>query len=209
VALAEHIAGGEDAFVGLMNQYAAQLGMSNTTYKNSTGWPDPEHMTTARDIATLSAAVIREFPEHYSWYAEKVFIFEQLDQVRADEILQSKAKEQGIEVLVNKEITAIKGNDQVEKVEFKDLETKETFSWDIEGVFVEIGFIPNTNLVKDLLKLNKKGEIKVDKETCQTSVRGVYGAGDNNDLKYRQIITSASEGAKAALSAYEFLHHSD
>ncbi len=140
-------------------------------------------------------------------YAEKVFIFEKMGEVRADEILQNKAKQAGIEVLVNKEITEIKGTSQVEKINFKDLQTNETFSWDMGGVFVDIGFTPNTELIKDLLKLNKKGEIKVDKETCQTSTKGVYAAGDNNDIKYRQIITAASEGAKSALSIYDFLHN--
>lgn len=96
VALAEHIAGGEDAFVGLMNQYAAQLGMNNTTYKNSTGWPDPEHMTTARDIAKLSAAVIREFPEHYSWYAEKVFTYNNIKQYNRNKLLWRDSSVDGL-----------------------------------------------------------------------------------------------------------------
>ncbi len=140
-------------------------------------------------------------------YASQVFIFEKMDKVRADEILQNKAKQSGIEVLVNKEILEIKGTNQVEQVNFKDLKTKKEVTWDIEGVFVDIGFAPATEFVKNLVKLNQKREIKVDKETCQSSVKGVYGAGDNNDIKYRQIITAASEGAKSALSAYEFLHH--
>lgn len=139
-------------------------------------------------------------------YAKKVFIFEQQNKVRADEILQDQVKQAGIEVLVNQEITSIKGSQMVEQIDFKNLKTNETFTWDIGGVFIDIGFVPSVDLVKDLVKLNKLGEIKVDKETCQTSLEGVYGAGDNNDIKYRQIITAASEGAKAALSVYEFLH---
>lgn len=87
VALAEHIAGTEDAFVDLMNQHAVNLGMTNTYYKNSTGWPDTEHLTTARDIATLTAAVIREFPEHYSWYAEKVFTYNDIKQYNRNKLL--------------------------------------------------------------------------------------------------------------------------
>ena len=87
VALAEHIAGGEDAFVGLMNQYAAQLGMTSTYYKNSTGWPDPEHLTSARDIATLAGAFIRDFPEHYKGYAEKVFTYNNIKQYNRNKLL--------------------------------------------------------------------------------------------------------------------------
>ena len=87
VALAEHVAGNEDAFVDLMNQYAIKLGMTNTNYKNSTGWPDPEHLTTARDIATLARAVIKEFPEHYKLYAEKEFTYNSIKQYNRNKLL--------------------------------------------------------------------------------------------------------------------------
>jgi len=87
VALAEHIAGTEDAFVQLMNQHAAQLGMKNTNFVNSTGWPDKKHLTTARDIATLATAMIRDFPEHYSWYAEKEFTYNDIKQYNRNKLL--------------------------------------------------------------------------------------------------------------------------
>jgi D-alanyl-D-alanine carboxypeptidase (penicillin-binding protein 5/6) len=87
VALAEHVAGTEDAFVDLMNQYVTKLGMTKTHYKNSTGWPHAEHRTTARDIATLTMALIREFPEHYSWYAEKVFTYNNIKQYNRNKLL--------------------------------------------------------------------------------------------------------------------------
>lgn len=80
VALAEHIAGTEDSFAAYMNQYAAKLGMSNTHFTNATGWPHPEHYTTARDIATLSKALIADFPEHYALYAEKEFRYNNITQ---------------------------------------------------------------------------------------------------------------------------------
>jgi serine-type D-Ala-D-Ala carboxypeptidase (penicillin-binding protein 5/6) len=87
VALAEHVAGTEDAFVQLMNQYAAQLGMTNTHFVNSTGWPDPEHLTTARDIAKLAMVIIREFPEHYSMYAEKEYTYNNIKQYNRNKLL--------------------------------------------------------------------------------------------------------------------------
>lgn len=87
VALAEHVAGSESAFVDIMNQYANQLGMSNTRYMNSTGWPDKQHLTSARDIATLTAAIINEFPEHYSWYAEKVYTYNNIKQYNRNKLL--------------------------------------------------------------------------------------------------------------------------
>jgi D-alanyl-D-alanine carboxypeptidase (penicillin-binding protein 5/6) len=96
VALAEHVAGTESAFVDLMNQHAARLGMTNTFYKNSTGWPDAEHVTTARDIATLSRALIAEFPEHYEWYAEKVFTYNNIKQYNRNKLLWRDSSVDGL-----------------------------------------------------------------------------------------------------------------
>jgi D-alanyl-D-alanine carboxypeptidase (penicillin-binding protein 5/6) len=73
VAMAEYIAGTEDAFAQLMNQRAEQLGMSNTHFLNATGWPAEQHLTTARDLATLFRATIHDYPEHYRLYSEKYF----------------------------------------------------------------------------------------------------------------------------------------
>lgn len=87
VALAEHVAGSEEVFAQMMNQYAQQLGMNNTNYMNATGLPDPNHYTTARDIATLSAALIRDFPEHYEWYSEKEFTYNNITQHNRNKLL--------------------------------------------------------------------------------------------------------------------------
>jgi D-alanyl-D-alanine carboxypeptidase (penicillin-binding protein 5/6) len=87
VALAEHVAGSEEAFASLMNHYAEQLGMSGTHFMNATGLPDPEHYMTARDIAVLSAATIRYFPEYYAWYAEKEFTFNGIRQHNRNTLL--------------------------------------------------------------------------------------------------------------------------
>ena len=87
VALSEHIAGSEETFAQMMNQYAQQLGMFNTNYRNSTGLPDPDHYTTAKDIAILSAAIIRDFPEHYKWYAEKEYTYNNITQHNRNKLL--------------------------------------------------------------------------------------------------------------------------
>ena len=87
VALAEHVAGTEEAFVQLMNQYAKELGMNNTHFVNSTGWPDKQHLTTARDIATLAIAFISEFPEHYTQYSEKEFTYNSIKQYNRNKLL--------------------------------------------------------------------------------------------------------------------------
>lgn len=96
VALAEHIAGTEQAFVDLMNQYAVELGMANTYFANSTGWPAEGHLTSARDIAKLAVAVINEFPEHYAWYKEKVFTFNNIKQYNRNKLLWSDDSVDGI-----------------------------------------------------------------------------------------------------------------
>ena len=87
VALAEHVAGSEEAFAALMNHYAEQLGMTATNFRNATGLPDPDHYTTARDIAILSAATIRDFPNYYSWYSEKEFTFNNIRQHNRNTLL--------------------------------------------------------------------------------------------------------------------------
>ncbi len=87
VALAEHVAGTEEAFVQLMNQYAADLGMDNTNFVNSTGWPDKKHLTTARDISILATAIIHEFPEQYSRYADKEFTYNGIKQYNRNKLL--------------------------------------------------------------------------------------------------------------------------
>ena len=87
VALAEHIAGSEEAFVGYMNHQAKVLGMNNTNFTNSTGWPDENHYTTARDIAILTAAKIRDFPESYSLYREREYTFNGIRQYNRNRLL--------------------------------------------------------------------------------------------------------------------------
>ncbi|MGH7963544.1 MAG: D-alanyl-D-alanine carboxypeptidase family protein, partial [Candidatus Binatia bacterium] len=75
VALAEHVAGSEEAFAELMNRAAQKLGLSGTHFVNSTGLPDPEHYITAKDIALLMRAIIREFPQYYEWYSQREFTY--------------------------------------------------------------------------------------------------------------------------------------
>ncbi|MCG8394948.1 MAG: D-alanyl-D-alanine carboxypeptidase [Pseudomonadales bacterium] len=80
VALAEFIAGSEDAFADLMNQHARRLGMEGSHFVNATGWPAENHFTTATDMAILARAIIRDYPEHYGTYAEKEFTYNGITQ---------------------------------------------------------------------------------------------------------------------------------
>jgi len=87
VALAEHVAGSEEAFAGYMNHQAQQLGMTNTNFVNATGWPDDNHYSTARDIAILTRAVIRDFPESYRLYKEREYTFNDIRQFNRNRLL--------------------------------------------------------------------------------------------------------------------------
>ncbi|MFK5914547.1 MAG: D-alanyl-D-alanine carboxypeptidase family protein [Woeseiaceae bacterium] len=87
VALAEHIANSEASFVELMNQHAERLEMNATHYNNSTGWPDDNHYTTARDLAILTRAIINDFPAHYKAYKEKEFTYNKIRQYNRNRLL--------------------------------------------------------------------------------------------------------------------------
>lgn len=80
IALAEHIAGGEDTFAALMNQEAKRLGLADTNFANATGWPDPTHYSSALDMAKLARAIILEDPAHYALYKEKEFVWNNIKQ---------------------------------------------------------------------------------------------------------------------------------
>jgi serine-type D-Ala-D-Ala carboxypeptidase (penicillin-binding protein 5/6) len=88
VALAEHVAGSEPVFVDLMNQYAQRLGLASTHFQNSPGMPSPEHYTTARDIAVLSAALIRDYPEYYKYYSQRSFTWNKITQPNRNGLLE-------------------------------------------------------------------------------------------------------------------------
>lgn len=96
VALAEHVAGNEGAFVDLMNQHARSLGMVETNFTNSTGWPDAEHYTTPHDLAILSRALIRDFPDHYTWYRIKEYTYNNIRQFNRNRLLWLDDKVDGI-----------------------------------------------------------------------------------------------------------------
>lgn len=87
VALAEHVAGDEATFAALMNRHAARLGMTGSHFVNSTGLPDSQHLTTARDIATMTRALITEFPDYYAWFAEREMTFNGIKQHNRNRLL--------------------------------------------------------------------------------------------------------------------------
>jgi len=87
VALAEHVAGSEESFSGLLNQVAAELGLRNSHFVNSTGWPHAEHFSSARDISLIASAIIREFPEMYGYYSIREFTWNNITQHNRNPLL--------------------------------------------------------------------------------------------------------------------------
>jgi len=87
IVVAEGLAGSERAFAELMTQKAREIGMSQTTFRNASGWPDPEHVTSARDLATLAISTIREFPDYYHYYSESNFTYAKIKQGNRNPLL--------------------------------------------------------------------------------------------------------------------------
>ena len=87
VALAEHVAGNEENFVYLMNEYASELGMNNTSFNNASGLPDPLNVTSAYDLALLTGELIKNFPDHYRHYSQKSFEFNGIKQKNRNQLL--------------------------------------------------------------------------------------------------------------------------
>ena len=87
VAMAEYVAGSEEGFVDFMNAYASELGLSNTLFQNAVGWTDPNHFSSAKDLANITKALINNFPEHYSTYKEKEYTFSGIRQLNRNKLL--------------------------------------------------------------------------------------------------------------------------
>jgi serine-type D-Ala-D-Ala carboxypeptidase (penicillin-binding protein 5/6) len=96
VALAEHVAGNEATFADMMNQHAARLGMTNSHFKNSDGLPMDDHYTSARDLAILTTALIKEFPDYYRWFSQKEFTFNKITQHNRNQLLSRDESVDGV-----------------------------------------------------------------------------------------------------------------
>jgi NADH-dependent peroxiredoxin subunit F len=126
-------------------------------------------------------------------------------QLRADAVLQNKLHSlRNVDVVLNAQTTAITGTDKVDGLTYKDRATGEEKRVDLEGVFVQIGLVPNTEWLKGTLELSRHGEVIVDARGA-TSVPGVFAAGDCTTVPFKQIIIAAGDGAKAALGAFDHL----
>ena len=96
VALAEHVGGNEETFAEMMNQHAIRLGMTNSHFKNSDGLPVEDHYTSARDLAILTTALIKEFPDYYRWFSQKEFTFNKITQQNRNKLLSRDESVDGV-----------------------------------------------------------------------------------------------------------------
>ena len=128
-------------------------------------------------------------------------------ELRADQVLQDKLRSmKNVDVLVNAQTTEVTGDGaKVNGLIYKDRASGADTKVELEGVFIQIGLVPNTEWLKDSgLELSKHGEIVIDAKTA-TNIPGVFAAGDVTTVPYKQIIIAMGEGSKAALSAFDYL----
>lgn len=136
--------------------------------------------------------------------AKKVYTIS-LTPLTGDQILQDKVTASPkVEVFTEYQIQRIIGESAVQGMEIASMKTGEVKRLDVQGIIVEIGLLPNSEMAIDTLKTNSIGEIVVDSR-CQTGVSGVFACGDVTDVPFKQVIVAAGEGAKAALAAYDYI----
>ena len=143
--------------------------------------------------------------ELLSKIAKKVYMVHRKDSFNGDGVVFKQLKERdNIELLFNTEIKEITGNNKVESIKINNNQTSEKDEIKCDGVFVEVGYIAKTDIVRNLVECNERNQIKVSRD-CETSCPGIFAAGDVTDITYKQIVISAGEGAKAALQTYKYL----
>jgi thioredoxin reductase (NADPH) len=138
-------------------------------------------------------------------FARRVYVIHRRDQLRASQTLQDRARRnEKIEFVWNTVVTEITGDGAVESIQLQDVDTGKVSTMATEGVFIYIGHYPNSQLFKGKLNMDDHGYILTDRRT-RSSVPGVFAAGEIADPIFRQIITSAGEGCKAALEVEKYL----
>jgi len=139
-------------------------------------------------------------------YAKKIYILEFGPKLIGDPATQEALKESGkVEFITMAQAKEVKGEKFVTGIVYEDRNTKEEKELKVQGIFVHIGTATSTEFAKGFLEINEANEIVIDHKTNQTSVDGVFAAGDCTDIPWKQIVIACGEGAKAALSAYKYL----
>lgn len=139
-------------------------------------------------------------------YAKSIKLLEYGDALKGDPVTQEKIKASDkIEIIFQAETLEVFGSKFVEGLKYRDRTSGEEKTLALQGVFVEIGSVPNSDMVKDLVELNKYGEIVVDHKNSRASLLGIWAGGDVTDDPFKQNNISAGDGVKAALDAYWYL----
>ncbi len=139
-------------------------------------------------------------------YATEVYLFIRSDSLKGDPVTQEEIKKNPkLNIIFNAEAQEILGDQFVSGIRYKNNKTNEEKTLGVQGVFVEIGSVPNSEIVKDLVVLDKWGQVVVDAKHSTTSNPGIFAAGDVTDDPYKQNNISAGDGVKAALAAYNYL----
>lgn len=137
---------------------------------------------------------------------KSVTVFEFLPELKADQVLVNQAEaRENVTILKNVATNSIRASGgKVDGIEYMDRATEENHALDLEGVFVQIGLVPNSDFLGNLVDRTSFGEIVIN-EKCQTSEEGIYACGDVTTVPYKQIVIAMGEGSKASLSAFEYL----
>src|SRR3990167_4018405 len=140
-------------------------------------------------------------------YASKVYLLHRGDTLKGDLLTQEKVKaDPKVSIILNAQMEEVFGASFVEGLRYTDSVSGERRELAVQGVFVEIGSLPNSDFLKGLVALNQYGEITVDHKTQRTSLLGIWAAGDVTDVLYKQNNISAGDAVKAVLNIYDYLH---
>lgn len=137
---------------------------------------------------------------------EHVTLLEFAPEMKADSVLQDKVRSlPNVDIILNAQTLEVKGDGaKLTGLQYKDRVTETVHDLSLAGIFVQIGLLPNTNWLEGTVERNRIGEIIIDAK-CETTVKGVFAAGDCTTVPYKQIIIASGEGAKASLSAFDYL----
>lgn len=140
-------------------------------------------------------------------YASKIYVLEHNDTLKADPVYIDKAKESGkVEFIMMSAVQEIIGDNFVKSIKYQKRDTGENKEIDLDGVFVAVGYQPNNSLVKDLLQINGNGRVVINHQTQETTLPGIWAAGDVTDVLYNQINIAIGDAIKAVLNIYDYLN---
>jgi alkyl hydroperoxide reductase subunit F len=141
-------------------------------------------------------------------FANKVYLLEVLDSLTADQILVDRIMDtDSIEIITSASIKSFEGSGKLERIKYIDSKEDKEKEISLDGCFIEIGSIPNSKFVEGLVELNRLGEVIVNPSTFETSIGGIFAAGDVVDFRDKQVVIATGQGAIATLSAFRYINN--